>query len=185
MIRLMDSILLIFFNTCNQQTRQCHTKFYRVWIKGQPLVAPKPLSQNGCKNENSLWTYFFHSRAIKNQYYSSRNPPASSPKKLYPYRGDINVSMVGNLSWKRRQFALSKDGKKVWPNVLFRFVFVPFRLFCHICETTVCWEPEILLPPWRTDFSARFFRCLRFSGIKEREISVSLTNKKCFTFIKC
>ena len=132
---LYDKFKFVFsLKTCSQQTRQCHTRFY----------------QNGCKNENSPWTYIFYSCAIKTK------------KKSMGY-------------------CLVPECNHAQESLPCQF----FRLFCHICETTVCWESEILLPTWRTDFSARFFRCLRFSGIKEREISVSLTNKKCFTFIKC
>ena len=71
------------------------------------------------------------------------------------------------LSWQRRPFSLSNDGRNVWATVLFLstimhrkvihvifFFFVFF--FCRICRTTVCWDPEILLP-WQRDVTTSFY----------------------------
>ena len=73
------------------------------------------------------------------------------------------VTMVANfldltLSWQRRSFAFSNDGRKLWATGLFlsaimlrKVIHVNFlRFFCHICRTTVCWDPKILLP-WQRE----------------------------------
>ena len=52
---------------------------------------------------------------------------------------------------------MSNDGRKVWATnlslstILHRKVMTIFMLFsCHICKTTICSVPEILLP-WQRD----------------------------------
>ena len=54
-------------------------------------------------------------------------------------RSVTSRSMVDNLSWKGRPFALSKDRGKVWANVLFLSAMMYrshacqfFSLFCHV-----------------------------------------------------
>ena len=56
------------------------------------------------------------------------------------------------LSWQIRPFALSSDGRKVWATVLFlraimrrKVIHIKFFVF-SFCRTTVCWDPDILLP---------------------------------------
>ena len=57
------------------------------------------------------------------------------------------------------------DGRKVWATVLFlkcnhtqeRHVSI-FLLFCHICKTAVCLDPEISLP-WQRDETISSFYC--------------------------
>ena len=52
---------------------------------------------------------------------------------------------LNNLSWRRRPFALSNDGIKVWATVLLRVqscsgkshMSIFFSFICHICRTTV------------------------------------------------
>ena len=71
---------------------------------------------------------------------------------------------LNNLSWQRRPFALSNDGRKVTATVLFlsaimkrKVVLVNFFiLFCQICTTTVCWDPENLLP-WQSDVTSHLY----------------------------
>ena len=71
---------------------------------------------------------------------------------------------LNNLSWQRRPFALSNGGRKVTATVLFlnaimkrKVVLVNFFiLFCQICRTTVCWDPEILLP-WQRDVTTSLY----------------------------
>ena len=62
------------------------------------------------------------------------------------------------LSWQRRPFAFSNDGRKLWATVLFLSAIMyrkvihvnVLRFFCHICRTTVCWDPQISLP-WQRE----------------------------------
>ena len=68
---------------------------------------------------------------------------------------------LNNLSWQRRPFALSIDGRKVWATILILSAIMHrshachlYRFFfCHICRTTACWDPEISLP-WQRDVTA-------------------------------
>ena len=46
-------------------------------------------------------------------------------------RSVTSCSMVGNLSWKRRPFALLKDRRKVWANVLFLSAIM-YRKVMHV-----------------------------------------------------
>ena len=63
-----------------------------------------------------------------------------------------------NLSWQRRPFALLNAGIKVLATVLFLIAILHRRVihvifFCHICRTTVCWDPDLLLP-WQRDVTS-------------------------------
>ena len=73
-------------------------------------------------------------------------------KCSYEEKGNPEVNPILRIS-------LSNDGRKVWTTVLFlstimfqkviqscQFFFFFVFLFCHICRTTDCWDPEILLP---------------------------------------
>ena len=61
-----------------------------------------------------------------------------------------------SLCWWRRPFALSNDARNVWATVLFLSAIIHrkvinvnfFRFFfcCHICRSSVCYDPEILIP---------------------------------------
>ena len=63
------------------------------------------------------------------------------------YVGKISVS---HQWW---HVALSKPWKKkVWVTVL----FLSASHSCHICRTTVCWDPEILLP-WQRDVTTSLY----------------------------
>ena len=57
---------------------------------------------------------------------------------------------LNNLSWQRWHLALSIHGIK---SMGYRFVpecnDAQKSHSCHICRTTVCWDPEILLPRQR------------------------------------
>jgi len=74
------------------------------------------------------------------------------------------ISGSQQSSWQRRRFALSNDGRKVWATVLFLSVIMRrkvlhvnlFAIFCHICWTTVCWDPETMATKgaWCNDFSS-------------------------------
>ena len=76
-----------------------------------------------------------------------------------------------NLSWQRRPFTLSNDGRKVWATILFlravkhrkviqKCQFFRF-FFCHIFRTTVCWDPDILLSSWTRDVTT----CPLYKGL--------------------
>ena len=65
---------------------------------------------------------------------------------------------LNNLSWTRGPFALSNDGRKKWATVcVLEYNHAQeshtchfYRFFCHICRTTVCWDPQILRS-WQRD----------------------------------
>ena len=62
---------------------------------------------------------------------------------------------LNNLSWQRRLFALSSDRGKVWATICYWVQSCPGKsqmsiFFFYHCWTTVCWDPEILLP-WQRD----------------------------------
>ena len=79
---------------------------------------------------------------------------------------------VNNLSWQRRAFDFrtmeekygltfcswmqSYTGKS-YMSIIFSFCFI--FLPCHICMTTVCWDPDICLP-WQRDVTTSFLYCL-------------------------
>ena len=78
---------------------------------------------------------------------------------------DSQSNLISRISgsWQRRPFSLSNDGSQVWATVLFSsaimhrkdcmhviFFFRFLFFFCHICRTSACWDPEILLP-WQSD----------------------------------
>ena len=102
-----------------------------------------------------------------NQSQSTKVCQKGHLSEILLWRGEVtrHVTMVAkllnlnNLSWQRRPFAMSNDGRKSWATVLFllsaimkrKVVHVNyFILFYHICRTTVCWDPENLLP-WQRD----------------------------------
>ena len=79
---------------------------------------------------------------------------------------------VNNLSWQRRPFDFrTLEGKyrltfcswmqsytgKLYMSIIFSFFFI--FLPCHICMTTVCWDPDIFLPRQR-DVKTSFLYCL-------------------------
>ena len=64
---------------------------------------------------------------------------------------------LNSLCWWRRPFAFSNDARKVWATVLFLSAIIRrkvtnvnfFRFFffcCHICRSSVYYNPEILIP---------------------------------------
>ena len=76
------------------------------------------------------------------------------------------LSIERDKVWRQvTMVARRPDGRKVWATVLFlkcnhaqeRHVSV-FLLFCHICKTAVCLDPEISLP-WQRDETISSFYC--------------------------
>ena len=119
-----------------------------------------------------------------NQSQSTKICQKGHLSEILLWRGKMrrHVTMVAkllslnNLSWQRRPFALSNGGRKVWATVLFltaimkrKVVLVNFFiLFCQICRTTVCWDPENLLP-WQLDVTS--------SPLYWNHLTVSTSNK--------
>ena len=107
-----------------------------------------------------------------NQSQSTKICQKGHLSEILLWRGKMrrHVTMVAkllslnNLSWQRRPFALSNGGRKVWATVLFltaimkrKVVLVNFFiLFCQICRTTVCWDPENLLP-WQRNVTSHLY----------------------------
>ena len=79
---------------------------------------------------------------------------------------------VNSLSWQRRPFDfrtleekyrltfcswMQSYTGKLYMSIIFSFFFI--FLPCHICRTTVCWDPDILLPRQR-DVTTYLIYCL-------------------------
>lgn len=76
-------------------------------------------------------------------------------------------------------FALSNGGRRVWATVLFlrAIMYRKVVFFCHICQTTVCWDADTMATG-RNDFSfldkIASFPGLSLKGGRERSLGTSM-----------
>ena len=94
-----------------------------------------------------------------------------------------------NLTDGSFAFTPSNNGRNVWATVLFlsaimhrnvihvSFFFVFF--FCRICRTTVCWDPEILLP-WQRNVTTSF-SVNRWSKLNQALKTKNILHKNVFS----
>ena len=72
---------------------------------------------------------------------------------LSHYHGSNNLN---NLSWQRRPLLFNRWKKNMnyclFLSVTTQRKVIPLIFFCHICRTTLCGDPEILLP-WQCDIT--------------------------------
>ena len=126
----------------------------------QQLTRPQSALLNLCWEEFGLETKVT-TIFTEDMYWVSTLSAILFEKRL---SSDSQSKLISRISGsrQRRLFSLSNDGSQVWATVLFpsaimhrkdcmHVIFFRFLFFfCHICRTSVCWDPEILLP-WQSD----------------------------------